>query len=92
MEPTMTNIPRTWSLDQMVDNMERRGRILQPFTPDERATAHALAAAWHFWMYAQDLPGRCLQDSREWGSLMMGIIRMRQLRGDVPEDPEEWRD
>jgi hypothetical protein len=75
--------PRTWTVDERIDANERQGFIVKPFTLKERELARNIAAAWHFVWNQQELPSRCLEDSTEMGSIDMGIMRVRQIRGDV---------
>jgi hypothetical protein len=82
--------PRSWTVDERIDDKERRGIIATPFTQEERELARHIAAAWHFVWYQQELPGRCLEASDDgmtpdMGSLEWGIFRVQVIRGDVPE-------
>jgi hypothetical protein len=69
-EPT----PRTWTVDECIDAMERSGIITNAFTLEERELARTIAAAWYFVWYQQELPGRYLEekngvDTAEFSSL-----------------------
>jgi hypothetical protein len=75
--------PHTWTVDEHIDALERQGVIVEPFTLKERELARNIAAAWHFVWNQQELPGRCLEDSVEMNSIDMGIMLVRQIRGDV---------
>jgi hypothetical protein len=79
-EPT----PRSWSLDERISMYERSGFLKVHFTAHERSVAWSIAAAWHFFEWQQELPDRCLEDSREIHSLAMGIVRMKlMLEGEI---------
>jgi hypothetical protein len=69
-EPTR----RSWTFDERITDLERRGFIRVPFTPDERDLARNLGHAFCLWEYQVELPGRCLEKSRELFALDMGII------------------
>jgi hypothetical protein len=79
---------RSWTIDERIDYLQRRGIIAKPFTQEERELARNIAAAWHFVWHQQELPGRCLEINgnftAEMGSIEWGIVRVRQIRGDVP--------
>jgi hypothetical protein len=75
---------RSWTFDECITDLERRGFIKVPFSEQERALAWSIGAAWHFVHYQEELPGRCLEKSRELGSLDMGIIRVKlMLEGEI---------
>jgi hypothetical protein len=77
--------PHTWTIDERIDAYERKSGITVPFSAQERALAWSLAAAIHFWDYQQELPGRCLEDSKELFALDMGIARVQIIRGDLTD-------
>jgi hypothetical protein len=40
-ETTTTTLPDPWTMDQLIADLERRGKIAPPFAPDERSLAQA---------------------------------------------------
>jgi hypothetical protein len=76
-------VSKTWTVDTLIDNWERRGIITKPFSLDERCLAERIASAMYFWVYQQELPGRCEDQSDAWTAMGLGINRVRQLRGDM---------
>jgi len=78
----------SWTVDERIDAKEREGFITKPFTQEERELARNIAAAWLFVWIQQELPVRCLEErdgelTDEINAIDMGIIRVRQIRGDV---------
>ena len=83
--PKDQQIPsRTWTMDECIDRMERRGDyIVPPLNPEERARALAYAGAWYYYWYTEELPGRATHKSGAHDSMMMGVIRVQQVRDEV---------
>ena len=82
---------RTWTVDELIDAYERVGLIEPPFTPDERALAQSVAAAWHFAMYMEEMPDRCPYGGPgylllEWGICMVNKLRKEQAAGTTSHD------
>jgi hypothetical protein len=71
---------RTWTLDALVDACEAKHIIDPPFSLDERALALSVAAAWHFALTLQELPGRCPDGSAAHGALLWGCSMITQRR------------
>jgi len=74
--------PHTWTLDTVITDYERIGRITAPFTPDERAFALSIAEAWMWAMCQQELPGRCSDLSEGHYAWLWGIWKVCEKRGD----------
>ncbi len=71
---------RTWTMDELIDAYERVGAIQWPFTPDERALAQSVAAAFHFAFCMEELPGRCPDRTPAYDSLAWGIHQVNERR------------
>jgi hypothetical protein len=73
---------RSWSLDELIADYERMGRITSPFTADERGLALSVAQAyaWAFWQ--EVLPGRCSDQSEAHFALSWGVWKVCEKRGD----------
>jgi hypothetical protein len=73
--------PRTWTIDERIDAMERKGIISPPFTDIERALARAAIEAWYFVAKFEEMPARCEEssDGRCW-AIDWGIGRMLNRR------------
>jgi hypothetical protein len=81
--------PRTWTIGERIDARQRLEPINPPFTDAERDLARNLAAAFYFYFYQGELPGRALEGTpesrtKELLAFDMGISRMQQIRGDIP--------
>jgi hypothetical protein len=75
---------QTWSMEERITVLERRGQIAPPFSPDERALARAVAEAFHFAFYLTELPGRCSDGSNAACMIDMGVGRVLLARKGGP--------
>jgi hypothetical protein len=72
---------RTWSVDELITDLEACGVIAPPLTPDERALARAAAAAQYFATHLTELPGRCHDRGPENIAMGLGILTVAQHVG-----------
>jgi hypothetical protein len=72
--------PDTWTIDDVIEDQERQGKIVPPFTPDERALALCVAEAWYFYEQLTELPARAPHGSRAHFALFAGVHRVNQRR------------
>ena len=75
-----------WSLDELINWLRAKGDFTTPLSPDERALCLAVAEAWYFANYLQELPARAHgRDSREFLAFWWGTWKLRIKRGDMPD-------
>jgi hypothetical protein len=81
--PTVEQPIQTFTFDDVMARMERRGKINPPLTDEERRLAHTVAEAHYFYTDLAELPAAGPWDSTAVIAMWMGISRVLSRREGV---------